>query len=249
MVHINKNEYETHDAYWYMGIETPSLKGEFFSLRRTITEDFNQNVNTHKAMYHMDFSIAHIQYKYERIVYTVWDVIGDIGGVIDVILAILGIFMGPYTDIALKSHLISNFYTYSHSRELDEDSKVAVTEQDLEKTDEQHKQIVISNNDFWYLFTWKCFKLTCCTKSDLNQKRLRKIYEKGELYLEEDFDVELQIKQNRKLRAWFMQSNVIDQNVLNAIMNEKNLDESLQHNENIEFIKSVLTIQHHKQPD
>ena len=50
-------------------------------------------------------------YKYERIVYAFVDVIADLGGVMDIFLAIFALFFDPYTELAFNTDALSKFYS------------------------------------------------------------------------------------------------------------------------------------------
>lgn len=243
---IVKNSYETHDSYAYLGFEEPDLEGEFYSLRSASTEHINPNVNTQNAIFHMYLKLSHVEYKYERIIYTIWDVLGDLGGVADVVLTLLGFFMIPYSEIDFKAVAISRFYTYNYHPHIDDhdhhlsDSKNVSMDLEIEH-DKKHKRIQVTNNDFWHLLAWKLFGCSFCFKSDMTWKRARKIFEVGEKYLEEDFDAEKFLRQMRELRAWFLHNGHIDLPLVDKIKAERNLDLDNFHDEdNLHEIERYL---------
>jgi hypothetical protein len=109
-LHINKNKYETHDSWFYTGVEKPDLENEFYNLHRILNEEVSPNVNNQNSLFTMYFSLSSVEYNYERIVYTFLDVVADLGGVLDLILALLCLFMDPYTELSFNTFALETFY-------------------------------------------------------------------------------------------------------------------------------------------
>lgn len=73
----------------------------------------------------VEFSLSSIKHKYVRIVYTFWNLLEDMGGICEVFVAILGLFLYSYTETSFSLLAISKFYNHSYNKELDEDSQQA----------------------------------------------------------------------------------------------------------------------------
>lgn len=88
--------------------------GEFYSISQTSSgqnsyyvEDFfsnSQRVGTIK--FSLDNEICH----YERRIYNLYELIGDIGGIYQIILSIFAIALNHYTGINLKFLLVNRFF-------------------------------------------------------------------------------------------------------------------------------------------
>lgn len=118
-MHLRENEYEAHDSFFYFGVERPNIEGKFFSLDRVIQETLTPNVNTHNSLLMVEFSLSAIKVKYVRIVYTFWELLEDIGGICEVLVAMLGIFLYTYNEVSFTTLAISKFYNFNYSEELD----------------------------------------------------------------------------------------------------------------------------------
>lgn len=57
-------------------------------------------------MYKSQIELTPVVYKYERDVYNFFDLIADLGGVMEIILAVFAILLVPYTNLSFNVEAI-----------------------------------------------------------------------------------------------------------------------------------------------
>lgn len=101
---LKSNTYETHDSFFTMDWVT-SWEGSFFDIFQNIKFIVPRDQSwpaTHKdLLMACKFSKTNLLTKNERSVYNLINFIGDIGGVVDVILVAIGIFINPFQEHSL----------------------------------------------------------------------------------------------------------------------------------------------------
>lgn len=79
------------------GLESPTQSGTYFNAERVMpTRKINKSKYYEKALYDFTFSKIKKSLEYERRVYDFSNILGDFGGVINLIFLIIGIFIYPY---------------------------------------------------------------------------------------------------------------------------------------------------------
>lgn len=62
------------------------------------------------ALFDFQFQTIHKDVEFIRYAYCITDAIGDIGGVLDLLLAVAGVFLYPYNDHNFNVSLMKNLY-------------------------------------------------------------------------------------------------------------------------------------------
>jgi hypothetical protein len=83
---------------------------DFYNVHHIDKGEFNANINTGHELYKSQLELTPIVYKHERCVYTFFDVIADLGGVMEIILAVFAILIVPYTQLSFNVEAIQTFY-------------------------------------------------------------------------------------------------------------------------------------------
>ena len=92
---MQKNTFDTYDSWFAIGQETQG--GSFYTVGtknniRALPDEFPERLFT------MNVFLNEEGVKYTREVYTILDVLGDLGGIVEVIMIIFGFFLFPISE-------------------------------------------------------------------------------------------------------------------------------------------------------
>ena len=107
-IFLKANSYSTFDGLFKL--EWPSKTGSFFDIEskfgfESIQADYD--VDVVGSLY---ISFGQTKTSHQREVYNLFDLIGDLGGVLEVILAVLGLFILPVSEHSFVMKALSKLY-------------------------------------------------------------------------------------------------------------------------------------------
>ena len=151
-----------------------------------------------------EYGIANTYVKHKREAYSLLDFIGDIGGVLDVIIMFIALVFAPFSEHSFIVNAVTSLYRFKT--------------QNLEA---QH--VDIGYLQFFYLFFARsCCGFICKLDGDPKRKKLRRLINKGQARLEEEMNIEKIIREVRELKI-----------ASNAIIDDKTKKMIEQHDDNI----------------
>ena len=80
---------------WFHVAGDPTFNNEFFNVDKTVIRSFQRSNETKNTMIRVNFYRSPLLKKHDRQVYGFIDLIGDLGGILEVIMAITGGFIFP----------------------------------------------------------------------------------------------------------------------------------------------------------
>lgn len=81
-----------------IGINPTTLEGSYMSIKRVISGIYGQSPFYENSLHDVIFQKTHKSIQYKRTVYDPLALIGDLGGVLDIVVSVIGLFMYPYSD-------------------------------------------------------------------------------------------------------------------------------------------------------
>ena len=107
---IKHNTIETHDALFDI-LPVSSYQGDFWSLDDAILSIFERKTKHNKEIwYTADILLSPHVTEYEREVYGLIGFIGDLGGVFDLVMAFLGLFISPISSHSFVLKALGRMY-------------------------------------------------------------------------------------------------------------------------------------------
>lgn len=105
-VYLSNNKFTTYDNLFKSFF--PSLEGSFYSLKKLIQQaDFQ----VEHEIFKLEISLSENFTEHQREVYNLFTLLGDLGGVADVIISILSLFISPISDLSYSFEAISKFFS------------------------------------------------------------------------------------------------------------------------------------------
>ena len=92
-----------------MRFDTESYSGTFFDKDRqeSLVGPYDRD---NRLLYTYVFTISSERIKHERSVYTFMDLIGDLGGVHEIFVIFLSIFLGPVSEFSFITKILGKLY-------------------------------------------------------------------------------------------------------------------------------------------
>jgi hypothetical protein len=218
-LNLQRNIHELKD--WIFELGTLSDSGLFYSVSSRVELEQVGETNT-RLLYRNIYELDKVGLMHERTVYGFLSMIGDLGGVIEIIMLLFGFFMFPISEFsfnvkAMKKWFLArtrdqNLLKASEEHLVDnEDFKVPESQrEEIEK----HQKINVRFKDQLRLYFyrmgkyWRCFR--CCWKCWGNKEKLDRLYEEGAKKIALNLDIKLIVQ---KLRT-------IDILLENSLMND-----------------------------
>ena len=86
-------------------MEWPTLEGQFFDVDEIKTQTYKtqkMSIEIERILYTMDIGLANTKIVHQRSAYNILDLIGDLGGVFEIILFALSVFIGPFSEFSFN---------------------------------------------------------------------------------------------------------------------------------------------------
>ena len=124
------------------------------------------------------------------------DLVGDLGGVIDLIIFVFGLFLYPYSQYSYNLEMQRYLYkARTNDVKLFKPEKTTIKGPQFKITNkmkqelEKHHTIVLAPLDKFKLFLSQYFEICCLKQCWKRKKKLMKIYEQGVSKIENDLNV------------------------------------------------------------
>jgi len=176
---INGNEDEVFYDYKYYNVDTFDVEEE----KDVLAEIY--------------FRLEVDQINHERVVFSLMDWLGALGGVPDILMMIAGLFVGGYAVFNSTFYTIAGLYRVRSETSLYKPSK----KMDENKPKDQKIKLDLGMRCCLYIYTESTLHYICfdiCKSEKLKQHL--SIYDKGREKLEQDFDIRHLIKNHRELK-------------------------------------------------
>jgi hypothetical protein len=93
-IYLKQNRYETYDGL--LPSSSPTLDGTFWDVEER--QRSNHLINNNNLFFMMTLRLGNKEVLHTREVYNLMDLVGDLGGVFEVVISIIGIFMFPISN-------------------------------------------------------------------------------------------------------------------------------------------------------
>lgn len=150
------NSYETYDSF--IPFPVPSLEGTFFNFESHREINFPRlkyPLQARNSIFIYSFTLSEVKIEHTREIYNLLDVIGDLGGVIDIVILLIGFFVFPYSEHNFYLKAIQKMFLartknnsiFIQSRKSQLKQKIPLTYLGtiIQKEASRHKYIRISN--------------------------------------------------------------------------------------------------------
>ena len=104
---LEKHEVEFMNSVMSLGLLSESIS--FFQIGKKIQKNINIDKEPHKLMTSI-FFLSSISKMHERKVYSFLELIGDLGGVLEILLLIFGIFINPISEFSFYMKAIKKMF-------------------------------------------------------------------------------------------------------------------------------------------
>ena len=107
---MRKNTYELFD-YWYDFLGYPSKEGHFYDFEESIENRQLNRIGAFKHyLYVLEIDPSLNGLHHSRSVYTIIDLFGDVGGVLEIFVLLFIFFIQPLTEFSFLIKFIQKFY-------------------------------------------------------------------------------------------------------------------------------------------
>ena len=120
-INLRQNLIETSDSL--LKSLSPSYKSTFYDVGLVSTTEYPTLAGMPGVLYAMNFFIDAVKISHSREVYNILDLIGDLGGVLEVIIFVFGVFLFPISEFSFVMKALEKLYLArtSHSTLLKRD--------------------------------------------------------------------------------------------------------------------------------
>lgn len=193
--------------------------------RAQLTETVDILINTKITV-----SVSPIKYVNYRAVYSIFDLLGDYGGLQEMIFLILGFFVSPIAEHSFLLKAMRKLYkvhtddeTIFENPKSEKHSLKKFKHGVLAATLSQEKKMKISRNKKPKVSAWNSFRLfwqrlvCCCCTQECRGGKLTKLLDIGGERLETEFDVVKIVRQLRNLKELMSEKKIWDNSLKFAI--------------------------------
>ena len=92
-----KNLYESFNSYFNI-FDDPTYEGEFYNIEKLRKDSLAQQNWDKDAIYWNSFVLNNKEFHHERSIYGLMDLIGELGGVKEILVSIIGLIMLPISS-------------------------------------------------------------------------------------------------------------------------------------------------------
>jgi hypothetical protein len=105
--------YETYDSY--LKLFWPDTEGEFYNVENFEQSQFNRKYSEHvtgftDSLFKFTLSLSTASIENSREIYSLLDLLGDLGGVTDVLIFIIGIFIFPISQHSFTMRYLQKMF-------------------------------------------------------------------------------------------------------------------------------------------
>lgn len=212
-IHLERVLYSTYDSLMNFGFKT--LSGQFYQTRKVVDRPQHEVVEPNLLM-QTNLYLTHYEIKNLRIIYGLSDLLSDLGGVMNVILAVFGVVFRPMSKHMYYTNAIKRLFLARTrdpnlllDQKLDEDGKEQSNQETkitkylneknfpcdyddvMRRELQKHRLIRLSLRDHILLFIHNNLGAVICQKVCLWKKKdkLQKLYSQGQKRIEKDLNL------------------------------------------------------------
>ena len=106
---LRKNTYELYDN-WYEFLGYPTKSGQFYNFQESVgTTVLNRVGRYQNILYNLAINPSDTELSHSRQVYTIIELFGDVGGVLEIFVLLFIFFVQPLTEFSLSIQFIEKF--------------------------------------------------------------------------------------------------------------------------------------------
>ena len=187
---LRQNTWESYDGFINLGY--PTFEGEFWDIGRKNQAESKRNEG--ESVFEMHIGIDSQLNEFEREVYNLIDLLGDLGGVLEILVMICGVFLFPVSEFKF---ILKAFELLYIAKSSDSNLFKDKTNEKVDKKD--YHPIKLSSRDMASLFCSlraPSFAPSFCS----TKLEYKKLYKKGLKKIDKEFQLEKILKNLRNLK-------------------------------------------------